>query len=65
MGDEPERRNIVRGELVVRLEDMPEALYALRCEMAALLREAAQDEGPEVEEFAKRVADALEVGQEV
>lgn len=63
--DAPEPRKSVRGELVVRLADMPEALYALRKEMAQLLREAADDEGPEVVEFAKRVADAFEIGQEV
>ena len=63
MSDEPERRT-VRGELVVRLADAPEILSGLRHEMAQLLRDAAEDEGPEVAAFAQRVAAAFEAGQE-
>lgn len=63
MSDAPESRT-VRGELVVRLADAPEILAGLRHEMAQLLRDAGEDEGPEVAAFAKRVAAAFESGQE-
>ena len=54
----------VRGELVVHVEDMPEVIAGLRREMAQLLRDAGEDEGPEVAAFARRVAAAFEAGQE-
>lgn len=61
MADQP-----VRAQLVMDVRGVPEILAAARQELAQLLREAAQDEGPEVAAFAHRVAAEFEVGvQEV
>lgn len=53
----------MRAEFTVRLADMPEALHALRAEMARLLREFADEEvSPHTAARLREVADVFEVG---
>ena len=53
------------GPLVARLSvvDMPEVLAALRLELAAILRQVAEDEVPPVAARLRAVAAAFEAGQ--
>lgn len=53
---------MVTGRLEIRIADTPEMISVLRREMALILREAAQEEPRQVQEFAARVANAFEVG---
>lgn len=53
----------LRADLVMDVRGVPEVLAAARQELAQALREAAQDESPEVAAFAHRVAAAFECGQ--
>jgi len=53
----------IKAKLVMDVRGVPEILAAARHELAKVLREAAQDESPEVAAFAQRVAAAFESGQ--
>lgn len=53
---------MVRASLEIRIADTPEMIAILRREMALILREAADGEPQQVQEFAVRVAAAFEVG---
>lgn len=55
-------RQPLRANLEIRIADTPEMIALLRREMALILRQAAAQEQPQVQEFASRVAAAFEVG---
>lgn len=65
MADDTEQPKGVRASIVMDVKNMPEVISAARREMAQLLRQAGEDEGPEVSAFANRIAAAFEAGQEV
>jgi hypothetical protein len=50
-------------QATLRLDDLPEVLAALRYEVAAILRQVAEDEAPPVAHRLRAIAAAFEAGQ--